>query len=56
LERRRLINKLLLYYKILNGHCDMAVSVASGSASHVAIISNLLNNHVPVMSEIFLLQ
>jgi len=30
LERRRLINDLLLYYKILNGHCDMILNVAPG--------------------------
>ena len=32
LERRRLIYDLVLYYKILNGHCDMVLSFASGSS------------------------
>jgi len=32
LERRRLIYDLVLYYKILNGHCDMVMSVAPGSS------------------------
>jgi len=30
LERRRLINDLVLYYKILNGHCDIVLNVALG--------------------------
>ena len=30
LERRRLINNLVLYYKIQNGHCDMILNVAPG--------------------------
>jgi len=30
LERRRLINDLLLYYKILNGYCDMILNAAPG--------------------------
>ena len=32
LERRRLIYDLVLYYKILNGHCDMVLSFAPGSS------------------------
>jgi len=28
LEHRRLINDLVLYYKILNGHCDLVLNVA----------------------------
>ena len=30
LERRRLINDLVLYYKIQNGQCDMILNVAPG--------------------------
>jgi len=29
LERRRRINDLVLYYKILNGRCDVVLNVAS---------------------------
>jgi len=32
LERRRLIYDLVLYYKILHGHCDIVLSFASGSS------------------------
>jgi len=32
LERRRLINDLMPYYKILNGHCNMVMNVALGSS------------------------
>jgi len=32
LERRRLINNLVLYYKILNSHCDLVLNVALGSS------------------------
>jgi len=31
LERRRLINDLVLYYKILKGHCDLVLNVAPSS-------------------------
>jgi len=31
LERRRLIYNLVIYYKILSGHCDMVLAVAPGS-------------------------
>jgi len=31
LERRRLINDLVLYYKILNGHCNLVLNVAPSS-------------------------
>jgi len=54
LERRRLNYDLVLYYKILHGHCDTVLSFASGSiVSHVAIILNLLNKRVVLMSENF---
>ena len=32
LERRRLNYDLMLYYKILHGHCHIALSLASGSS------------------------
>ena len=31
LEHRRLINDLVLYYKTLNGHCDLVLNVAPSS-------------------------
>jgi len=30
-ERRRLIYDLVLYYKFMNGHCDMVLTVVPGS-------------------------
>jgi len=54
LERRRQINDLVLYYKILNGHCDMVLNaVSSSTVFHVAIILNLANKRAALMFEFF---
>jgi len=56
LERRRLNNDLVLYYKIQNGQCDTILNVAPGFSVTRGNNNNLLNKRAALMLENILLQ